>query len=172
MYFSLQLMNGVIKEIYCKKNSFMNNFEILHFFFCYYHCVKSVRIRNFLGPYSIRMRENMDQINSNTDTFHAVYRVLSSKKIGFYIILCQKMPKNEGVFMLFSKVMIFYCFSNIQLCFFQCITAIHHCYINMYHIFRKREMILRQIIQFIGYLIFTGKCTVRLYKELCSYVKL
>ena len=33
-------MNGVIKEIYCKKNSFMNNFEILHFFFCYYHCVK------------------------------------------------------------------------------------------------------------------------------------
>ena len=36
------------------------------------HCVKSVRIRSFSGPYSVRMRESTDQSNSNTDTFYAV----------------------------------------------------------------------------------------------------
>ena len=39
-----------------------------------YHCVKSVRIQSYSGPYSVRMRENTDQNNSKyTDTFHAVY---------------------------------------------------------------------------------------------------
>ena len=28
------------------------------------HCVKSVRIRSYSGPYSVRMRENADQNNS------------------------------------------------------------------------------------------------------------
>ena len=36
------------------------------------HCVKSVRIRSYSGPYSVRMRENADQNNLNTDTFQTV----------------------------------------------------------------------------------------------------
>ena len=28
---------------------------------CMGHCVKSVRIQSFSGPYSVRMRENTDQ---------------------------------------------------------------------------------------------------------------
>ena len=84
---------------------------------------------------------------------------------------CQKI--RVFFLMLFSrKFMIFYNFPNTQLSFFQCITAIYHCYINMYYLFLKRETIQRQITQFIGYPVFTGKCTVRWYKELCSYVKL
>ena len=54
----------------------------------YQHCVKSVSIRSFSGPYfpirteyggiprispySARMRENRDQKKGNTDTFHVV----------------------------------------------------------------------------------------------------
>ena len=54
-----------------------------------YHCVKSVRIRSYSGPYfpgfglnteivrtspySVRMRENTDQNTPCTDTFHDVY---------------------------------------------------------------------------------------------------
>ena len=33
---------------------------------CSVHCVKSVRIRSFCGPYSARMRQNTDQKNSDT----------------------------------------------------------------------------------------------------------
>ena len=33
------------------------------------HCVKSVRIRSFSGQYSIRMRENTDQRNSEYEHF-------------------------------------------------------------------------------------------------------
>ena len=64
------------------------------------HCVKSVRIWSFSGlyssrirteygeilrisPYSVRMRENTYQKNSNTDTFHAVDIVLKN----IYIII-------------------------------------------------------------------------------------
>ena len=36
------------------------------------HCVKSVRIRSFSGPYSVQMRENADQKTPNMDTFHVV----------------------------------------------------------------------------------------------------
>ena len=32
-------------------------------------CVKSVRIRSFSGPYSVRMRENKDQENSEYGHF-------------------------------------------------------------------------------------------------------
>ena len=34
-------------------------------------CVKSVHIQSFSGPYSVQMRENTDQKNSESDTFHA-----------------------------------------------------------------------------------------------------
>ena len=30
----------------------------------YYHCAKSAFIRSYSGPYSVRMRENADQNNS------------------------------------------------------------------------------------------------------------
>ena len=33
------------------------------------HCVKSVRIQRFSGPYSVRMRENKDQKNSEYGHF-------------------------------------------------------------------------------------------------------
>ena len=41
------------------------------------HCVKNVRIWSYyeygeIMPYSFQMREDMDQITPNTDTFHAV----------------------------------------------------------------------------------------------------
>ena len=36
------------------------------------HCVKSVRIRIYSSPYSVRMRENTVQKNPNMDTSHAV----------------------------------------------------------------------------------------------------
>ena len=35
----------------------------------YYHCVKSVRIRSYSGPYSVRMRENTDRNNSKYGHF-------------------------------------------------------------------------------------------------------
>ena len=34
--------------------------------------VKSVRLRSYSGPYSVRMRENADQNNFKKDTFYAV----------------------------------------------------------------------------------------------------
>ena len=33
------------------------------------HCVKSVRIRSYSGPYSVKMRENTDQKNSEYGHF-------------------------------------------------------------------------------------------------------
>ena len=33
------------------------------------HCVKSVRIRSYSGPYSVKMRENTDQNNSEYGHF-------------------------------------------------------------------------------------------------------
>ena len=33
------------------------------------HCVKSIRIRSFSGPYLVRMRENTDQKNSEYEYF-------------------------------------------------------------------------------------------------------
>ena len=41
------------------------SFKKMHFT----HCVKSVRIRSFSGPYSVRMRENADQKNSEYGHF-------------------------------------------------------------------------------------------------------
>ena len=38
-------------------------------FLIYTHCVKSVRIRSFSGPYSIRMREKTDKKNSKYGHF-------------------------------------------------------------------------------------------------------
>ena len=35
------------------------------------HCVKTVRIRSFSGPYSVRMRKIRTRKTPNTDTFHA-----------------------------------------------------------------------------------------------------
>ena len=49
------------------------------------------------------------------------------------------------------KVMLFYDFANIKLRFFQLITAICHCCINMYHISRKKNN-TRTKKNFIGYL--------------------
>ena len=38
-----------------------------------FHCVKSVRIRSYSGPYSVRMQENTDQNNSEYGHFsHSV----------------------------------------------------------------------------------------------------
>ena len=34
-----------------------------------YHCVKSVRIRSFSGPYSVQMQDNRDQKNSKYGHF-------------------------------------------------------------------------------------------------------
>ena len=33
------------------------------------HCLKIVRVRSFSGPYSVQMRENMDQKNSKHGLF-------------------------------------------------------------------------------------------------------
>ena len=42
------------------------------------HYVKSVGIRSFSGPYSVRMRENTEQKKPNTDIFHAITVVETS----------------------------------------------------------------------------------------------
>ena len=42
------------------------------------HCVKSVRMRSYSGPYSVRMRENTDQNNSEYGHF--------SRSAGLYMI--------------------------------------------------------------------------------------
>ena len=52
--------------------SSMKNLQLLHYCPIVTHCVKSVRIWSYTGPYSVRMRENTDRITTNTDTFHAV----------------------------------------------------------------------------------------------------
>ena len=44
------------------------------------HCVKSVRIRSYSAPYSVQMRENKDQNNSEYGHFShsaGVFRLLS-----------------------------------------------------------------------------------------------
>ena len=67
-----------------------------------YRCVKCVRIRDFSGPffsrsqtefgvmlrispYSVRMRENTDQVNSKYGQFHAVYIVYDKASILIFI---------------------------------------------------------------------------------------
>ena len=50
----------------------MLDFDIKVVNVLYSHCVKSVRIRSYSGPYSVRMRENTARITPNTDTFYAV----------------------------------------------------------------------------------------------------
>ena len=43
-----------------------------------YHCVKTVRIRSYYGPYSVQMRENMDQNNSEHGHFlRSLYQCFS-----------------------------------------------------------------------------------------------
>ena len=50
----------------------------------YFHCVKSVRIRSYSGPYSVRMWENAGRmrtrITPNTDSFYVV-KVYSKKTL-------------------------------------------------------------------------------------------
>ena len=45
------------------------------------HCVKSVRIRSYSGPYSVWMRKNTDQNNSEYGNFLRSDDVLYSKGI-------------------------------------------------------------------------------------------
>ena len=51
------------KQIFGKFERKHNTLEVISIF-CILHCVKSVLIRNFYGPYSVRMQENTDQKNS------------------------------------------------------------------------------------------------------------
>ena len=48
------------------------------------HCMKSVRIQSFSGPYSVRMQENTDHKNSEYGHFSHNVEAISS-----YTILCQ-----------------------------------------------------------------------------------
>ena len=66
------------------------------------------------------------------------------------MISSQKMAKIRVFYAIFKNVDFFHDFPYIKLCFFQCITAIYHFYINMYNMFYTREMIQRQITSFIG----------------------
>ena len=58
----------------------------------------------------------------------------------------------------------FYDFLNIQLPFFQLINAYNLPMLQMYHVFPKKEIMLKQKKTI--HLVFTGKCNVKWYKKL------
>ena len=74
------------------------------------------------------------------------------------------MPKNEDFLNASFKKSYdcFYDFLNIQLPFSQLINAYSLSMLHMYHVFPKKEIMLKQNKkkQFISYLVFTGKCNV------------
>ena len=74
------------------------------------------------------------------------------------------MPKNEDFLNASFKKSYdcFYDFLNIQLPFSQLTNAYNLPMLHMYHVFPKKEIMLKQNKknQFISYLVFTGKCNV------------
>ena len=58
-----------MRQIENLKLSFKSKFAILKNKHLFDHCVKSVRIWNYSGPYSVRMWENTDQNNSEYGHF-------------------------------------------------------------------------------------------------------
>ena len=52
------------------------------------HCARSVRIRSFSGPYSVRLWENADQKTLNTDTFYTVITTSLGLTIDVSVCLC------------------------------------------------------------------------------------
>ena len=63
------------------------------------HCVKSVRIRSYSGPYSVRMRENTNQNNSEYGHFSGSVGLNTFKENTFaklikFIESYQKPPKS------------------------------------------------------------------------------
>ena len=79
---------------------------------CDYHCVKSVRIRSYSGPYfptfglntdrysvSVRMRENMDQNNSEYEHFlRSVYVCFREIVETWNNMICEKMFFEFSIF--------------------------------------------------------------------------
>ena len=52
------------------------------------HCVESVRIRSFSGPYSVRKRENTDQKNSEYGHFsrsESLFKFLEKQRLNFWL---------------------------------------------------------------------------------------
>ena len=83
-------------KIILYSHPFGNDLENILFFKCFRRlrylfwflgccCVKSVRIRNYSGPYSVRMRKNADQNNSEYGTFYAVYLSKSAGKDNLHL---------------------------------------------------------------------------------------
>ena len=60
-----------------------------------YHCVKSVRIRSFSGLYSVRMRENTKQKNSEygPSSRSVLLQVLRHFFLRFYVALLASCPR-------------------------------------------------------------------------------
>ena len=67
-------------------------FSLAHISRIRMHCVKSVRIRSYSGPYSVRMRENTDQIDSEYGEF------LGSDRINDYTLLQKNKGQRKPVF--------------------------------------------------------------------------
>ena len=66
------------------------------------HCVKSVRIRSFSGPYSVRMWEIRTRKTPNTDTFHAVinfieYQLVRTLSNIYDRTFCENSKRLKGV---------------------------------------------------------------------------
>ena len=62
-----------------------NQQEIVRCGVCYSrvkHCMKSIRIRSFSGPYSVRIRENTEQKNSKYERFSYSWRASVSLENG------------------------------------------------------------------------------------------
>ena len=55
--------------MYVMKKMLQKYTENIEYFDHIYRCVKSVRIRNYCGWYTVRMRENADQNNSEYGHF-------------------------------------------------------------------------------------------------------
>ena len=70
--FSINILSTFAEVIPSWKN-ILNFYKFVSMFYCVQprcpHCVKIVRFRSFSGPYSVRMRENMDQKNSEYGQF-------------------------------------------------------------------------------------------------------
>ena len=95
-------------SLFCKK--LFKNLDI--------HCVKSVRIRSYSGPYSVRMLENTDQSNSEYEHFS---RSDCSKTTAFLrnlvSLMClkpTKMAQNAAIIKRYHPCYyVFYCINYI-----------------------------------------------------------
>ena len=73
-YFTIWV--GLSQEIYfCRKIQF-----VVHFWM-HFHCLKSVQLRSFSGPYLVQMLENTYQRNPYLDSFYAVFSIFGRRKI-------------------------------------------------------------------------------------------